>query len=315
MIEDFYPQKPELVDKKRQNNLLMTIGSIVLFVLLFMVFFTEELNFILSLVVVLLVHELGHFLLMKNYNYKHVRMLFVPFMGAFVQGEKEEYSQKESLLVSVAGPFPGIVIGIILVLFSASYESNYVLEFGLLFFILNFINLLPLDPLDGASILKLLFKINQEMFSLVFTFASSLAMILVGWFISSWLMIGFGFLMGFRVKSIQSNMQLRKLLREENVEYQTSYRKLSNRDYSIIKNILLDKIPNLRTVIDSIDESEGEQLMASQVNNTLESPLKYDASLALKVAILLYWVAVLALPIAAYIYFDLLIVYYDWFKI
>jgi len=59
-------------------------------------------DFILPLIIVLLIHEMGHFLLMKLFKYDNVRMLFIPLMGAFVQGNKEEYSQKQSLWVVIA---------------------------------------------------------------------------------------------------------------------------------------------------------------------------------------------------------------------
>lgn len=315
MSEDFYPEKPALVQKRRSGSLAVTITSIVLFVLLFMMFFTEELAFVLSLVVVLLIHELGHYSMMKRFGYENVRMLFVPFMGAFVQGEKDEYSQRESLWVSIMGPFPGVLIGLTLFYFAAHYESQYILEFAFLFVIINLINLLPLDPLDGGSILKLVFNINHDRFTMFFTFASSILMIGAGWMLDSWLMIGFGFLMGFRVRSIQSNIELRRMLDEEEVNYRITYKKLSNRDYSVIKRVLLERIPNLSAMLGSIEQDEADNLMASQVNNTLVSPFVFDASILFKVMVLLYWIVCLSLPFLAYIFRDNLVQYYVWFKI
>src|SRR5690554_7513452 len=60
---------------------------------------------------VLLFHELGHFLMMKIFNYEELNMLFSPFMGAMVSGKKKEYSQIESSLMIIAGPIPGIILG------------------------------------------------------------------------------------------------------------------------------------------------------------------------------------------------------------
>jgi hypothetical protein len=103
---DFYPPKPELIEAKPKGNLALTVFSVVLFVIAFLLVFTEEVNFIIYFLVVLLTHELGHFIMMKAFGYKNVRMLFIPLMGAFVQGSKKQYSQKESFLVIAAGPFP-----------------------------------------------------------------------------------------------------------------------------------------------------------------------------------------------------------------
>jgi Zn-dependent protease len=275
---DFYPPKPELIVPKAKGNLALTIFSIVLFVMTFLFVFTDEVNFVFHLLIVLLVHELGHFAMMKLFRYENVRMLFIPLMGAFVQGSKEEYSQKQSLLVVGAGPFPGVFIGTLLIILASKYQEAWLVDLGLLFLFLNIINLVPLDPLDGGQLFKLLIKKNHELFILVFSFISSLVLIAFGWYIDSWVMMIFGFLMGFRVRSIQNQYHLRKELKVEQVNYQTTYKLLSNRDFSKIKEVLLEHTPALRSYIDQVAPEEADPLLASQVNNVLLSPIKRDAS-------------------------------------
>ncbi len=249
---DFYPPKPELIEPKAKGSLALTIFSIVLFVVTFLFIFTDELNFVFHLLIVLLVHELGHFAIMKLFKYDNVRMLFIPMMGAFVQGSKEEYSQKQSLLVVGAGPFPGVIIGSLLIILASKYQEAWLVDLGLLFLFLNIINLVPLDPLDGGQLFKLLIRKNHELFTLIFSFVSSLILIAFGWYLDSWVMMIFGFLMGFRVRSIQNQYHLRKELKEEEVNYQTTYKSLSNRDFSKIKEVLLEHTPALRSYIDQI---------------------------------------------------------------
>ena len=95
---DFYPQKPELVEHQHKSSLSLTVFSLVLFVLTFMLIFgVKEINFIFYLILVLIIHETGHLLMMKLYRYENVRMLFVPLMGAFVQGKKKNNSQNHDL--------------------------------------------------------------------------------------------------------------------------------------------------------------------------------------------------------------------------
>ena len=136
----FYPQKPIFEEKKESGNWIKTLLSMALFIGTFLLIFEEQLSFVLMLVLVLFVHELGHFLLMKLFKYENVKMLFVPLMGAFVQGKKKQYSQFESLLVVGAGPFPGIILGVLfLFLFQINLDANYFL-ISILFFALNLIN-------------------------------------------------------------------------------------------------------------------------------------------------------------------------------
>jgi Zn-dependent protease len=311
---DLYPPKPELIEPKAKGNLALTIFSIVLFVMTFLFVFTDEVNFVFHLLIVLLIHELGHFAMMKLFRYENVRMLFIPLMGAFVQGSKEEYSQKQSLLVVGAGPFPGVFIGALLIILASKYQEAWLVDLGLLFLFLNIINLVPLDPLDGGQLFKLLIKKNHELFILVFSFISSLVLIAFGWYIDSWVMMIFGFLMGFRVRSIQNQYHLRKELKEEQVNYQTTYKLLSNRDFSKIKEVLLEHTPALRSYIDQVAPEEADPLLASQVNNVLLSPIKRDASILFKICMVALWVFSLLSPfVLLFIFFDSIKENFGWY--
>lgn len=295
---DFYPPKPELIEHKPKSNLSLTIFSLVLFVMAFLLIFKDQLDFIGYLIVILIIHEMGHYLMMKRFGYKNVRMLFIPLMGAFVQGKKSSYSQKQSFWVLIAGPFPGIVIGCVL-LWMASWgpSYNWLGEPALLFLLLNIVNLLPLDPLDGGQMFKLFVKRNNELFLMIFALVSSLGLIAVGWFINSWLVIIFGFFMGFRVRALQKKYQMHRELSGEEVNYATTYKLLSNRDFAKIKEVVLEHTPALRRFVDQVSPDESDPVMASQVNNVLVTPVEKDASWLFKAFILLFWIGSLISPL------------------
>jgi stage IV sporulation protein FB len=300
---DYYPQKPELIEKKINKGIGKTIFSILLFIMAFSLIGAGDIQFILFLVIVLLVHELGHFTMMKLFKYKDVQMLFVPFMGAFVKGNRENEKQTQSLLVILAGPIPGIVIGLTLLYFGNNSELKWMNDLAFLFLFLNSLNLLPLDPLDGGQLLKILVNNKQERFQLIFTFISSLVLILSGWYFELWLIVIFGFFMGFRVKAIQKNYQIHKELDEQEVNYNTSYKLLSNKDFSFIKNVVVQHTPALRTYIDQIDDGSIDPVIASQVNNVLVNPFQRNASVLYKMFIVVIWIVAFVSPfIAAYFF-------------
>lgn len=309
---DYYPDKPKLNEPVSKGGLSMTIFSMVLFVLVFSMLFDNQLDIILYLLIVLVIHELGHFLLMKRFNYKNVRMLFVPLMGAFVQGKKEEYSQKQSFLVTMAGPFPGIIFGSMLILFAANNHVGWGLELGALFIFLNVLNLLPLDPLDGGQMFKLFFSEKNEFLLMVFALISSLVLIGIGWFIDSFILIIIGFFLGFRVRALQKQYQMHKELDQNSVEYTTTYKLLSNRDFSKIKNVVLEHTPALKQFIDQVSSDEADPVIASQVNNVLVPPLVKDAHVMFKVLVILLWLLAIATPI--YLYFALDFSWYNGFQ-
>ena len=166
---ELYPEKPKLIEYQRRNNWSLTFFSMVLFVLLFSYIFIDKMNVILYLVGVLFLHELGHYIGMKKFDYRNVRMLFVPILGAFVHGKKDKYSQRETMLVVALGPIPGAIIGALCIYFSSSLGSPELFLLGVLFSALNVLNLLPIDPLDGGQLLKHLFNRNTELFLFIFS--------------------------------------------------------------------------------------------------------------------------------------------------
>ena len=176
-------------------------------------------------------------------------------------------------------------------------------DLAFLFLFLNSLNLLPLDPLDGGQLLKILVNNKQERFQLIFTFISSLVLILSGWYFELWLIVIFGFFMGFRVKAIQKNYQIHKELDEQEVNYNTSYKLLSNKDFSFIKNVVVQHTPALRTYIDQIDDGSIDPVIASQVNNVLVNPFQRNASVLYKMFIVVIWIVAFVSPfIAAYFF-------------
>lgn len=294
---DFYPEKPDLVEYAPKSSLSLTIFSLVVFIMVFLLFFEDQFLFLVNLLIVLVIHEMGHFAAMKAFRYKNVRMLFIPLMGAFVQGKKSNYSQKQSLIVLISGPFPGIVIGNSLFWYaSLSPYNTWLGEPAMLFILLNIINLIPLDPLDGGQMFKLLVKRVNEFLLMIFALISSLALIAIGAYSGYYIISGFGFFMAFRVRALQKKYQMHKELLGDSVNYATTYKLLSNQDFSKIKNVVLQHTPALRKFIDQVSSEEAEPVLASQVNNVLVTPIERDTSIFFRILIVGFWLLSFASP-------------------
>jgi membrane-associated protease RseP (regulator of RpoE activity) len=293
---DLYPQKPLIEKVKIESNWGLTFFSLVLFVGTFLFLFKDQIRFVLFLILVLFIHEMGHFLFMKLFKYENVRMLFIPLMGAFVQGSKEKYSQKESFFVISAGPFPGIWIGSVLLVFASVYQQEWMLELSFLFLFLNVINLFPIDPLDGGQLFKLYVNKKRDLFLMLFALFSSLLMIFVGWMIDSYIILAFGFLMGFKVRGFQRNHHLRKILDEKQIPYESTYDELSNEHYAKIKEVLIEETPALKKYL-ALSEENNEEFMASHVNSALQAPVMKDAGMGLKVIFVCLWLLSLSFPV------------------
>ena len=293
---DWYEAKPVLEKVKVRSNWGLTLFSVLLFALSFLYLFADELDFIFYLVLVLFLHESGHYLLMKLFKYQDLRMLFIPLMGAFVQGSKKHYSQKESFLVIAAGPFPGVVFCLIILLLAKQYQQTRLLELSFLFLFLNVINLLPIDPLDGGQLFKLFVRQKRDLFLLLFALLSSLLMISVGYFIDSWILLAFGFLMSFKVRSFQRNYQLRQLLDQQGIDYELNYEDLSDQDYHRLKTVILEENPKLKSMHDA-HGTAVQEVVASHVNAVLSVPITRDASLLFRILLICSWLLLVSLPV------------------
>ena len=109
---------------------------------------------------------------MKIFGYKGVNMTFVPFVGAYVSGEAINLSKRNKIIVLLAGPLPGIVIGLFLFyLYQANFNSGY-FRAALPFLLLNFFNLVPISPLDGGQIFETLFFSGSRIIQLIFLYIS-----------------------------------------------------------------------------------------------------------------------------------------------
>ena len=116
--------------------------------------YTWSIESIIIIVIVILVHELGHVFGMKLFGYRNVRVLFIPMFGAVATGRQTSADSRHSILVALFGPVPGIVIGIAAGLIALSGNYEVLMKYAITSLFLNTFNLLPIFPLDGGRILR-----------------------------------------------------------------------------------------------------------------------------------------------------------------
>lgn len=285
----YFPPKPEI---REQNtaSLIKTIGSLALFVGLFALL-GIKLNYIFLIVLVLFLHELGHLIAMKRFGYQDVGMFFIPFIGAVVTGRKEEMSQLQRIIIVLAGPLPGILIGAAMLFgYSSGLLHPLFLLFGVVFVALNVLNLVPVDPLDGGKLFELLFFSFSDTAKLIFNTISAAGMLVVGLIYEQYVLMIFGSFMLFRLQSQLKLIKLRKRLMHLEIPLNTTYSSLSDKDYWRLRKEYI-QLAKLETLIhpDSKDYDEKEQVLAPAIRNLLRTPLANDVAIAGKISFILLW--------------------------
>jgi Zn-dependent protease len=128
-------------------TMLLFAGSLLL---------TGAADWVLNTTLIVLVHEIGHFLAMRATGYHQPTIFFVPFLGAATVGRKHNTTLWGELFVLAAGPVPGLVLAAAALLWVPDL-SPALSELAKLSLIINGANLLPLWPLDGGKIAQLFF--------------------------------------------------------------------------------------------------------------------------------------------------------------
>jgi Zn-dependent protease len=132
-----------------------------------------------ALVTVILLHEAGHLAAMKALGYRDTKIFFVPFLGAAAVGRREDAAAWQRAVVFLAGPLPGLAIGLVLLLGSWPLPPFFAHVASMLVW-LNAFNLLPLEPLDGGRLLNVLVFSRHAAVESAFVVSTSLALGTIG---------------------------------------------------------------------------------------------------------------------------------------
>jgi Zn-dependent protease len=117
---------------------------------------------------ILFFHEAGHWLAMRLFGYRNMRMFFIPLFGAAVTGRHWNVAGWKKALVSLAGPLPGIMLGVGLAAVAILTGNPNLRLAAILLVVLNGINLAPILPLDGGHFLHSILFCRNRWLDLIF---------------------------------------------------------------------------------------------------------------------------------------------------
>ena len=292
----YYPPKPE-IEQQSKTNVNKSLMSLGLFILLFY-FLIDDVQVLFLVVLILFIHEMGHFIAMRVFGYNGVNMFFIPLIGAMVTGEKERVSQSQRAIIVLAGPIPGVLIGCGIIAYAQTIGHTGAAIAGFMFLLINILNLLPLDPLDGGKLIETLFFSSNEKIKQVFLIASVLIMVVAGVFFQMYLLAFLGLYMSLRIKMIKSLSELRKKISVYKIPLIRTYDELTDKEYwTIRKEYILSSKLNKMIDPNEYVESQFEDRIAISVRNVLITPIEKDISATGKLFLLLLWAASLILPV------------------
>jgi Zn-dependent protease len=109
--------------------------------------------FAVALVVMILIHEMGHVVEIRRQGMSATAPVFIPFLGAAIFQRQHPTSAVNQAKIGIAGPIAGTIgATAAFFLYGATQNPIFLLAATLGFF-LNLINMLPVWQLDGAWVL------------------------------------------------------------------------------------------------------------------------------------------------------------------
>ena len=309
-----YPPKPE-PEEKKGNVWIRSITSLALYLLIGYYFFSYFLSanwiYLLILTAIVLFHELGHFLAMKIYDYKELGIFFIPLLGAYASGTKREVSQKQSSIILLAGPMPGIILGIILYLVTSDRFADLPSQaYGLLrstatlLIFLNVLNLLPVYPLDGGQLVNRLFLDDTNFIGKIFVLLSALTLgyLLVRLSMTNpylYVLLLFPAMMLVRLVTEDKNEKLTKAIESRGINLEKTYDEITDEEYWRIRNLLIENnYPTLRNISPAppYEYSANEDKVITAIESLLQRTIVQDLPWFGKAIIILIWIGSFAAP-------------------
>jgi len=296
-----YPPKPVVIEKN-QNSVMRSMLSLLLYGLLFYFIFEANVAYIAAVLLVIIVHELGHFAFMRLFNYSNVKIFIVPLLGAFTSGNKQQISQRQLTLIILGGPIPGIIIGCILLWLNRDLNNDNIKMLYQTFLVINLLNLLPFHPLDGGRLVETLFFKDNFVIRLAFGIVSILAMLLMFLFLFSPILLVVPVLIALELFNENKLQKIRTYLKEEKINIYIDYEALSDKNYWLIRDCLLLSFPRKYRGMEpgKYEYSIVESLIIQQTKSVLQPNLKFDLKVFGKIFTIVFYLFVLIAPIVLY---------------
>jgi Zn-dependent protease len=107
-------------------------------------------------VLLMLVHEMGHYVAARRAGMNVGLPTFIPFLGAWIELKDQPLSVEHEARIAFAGPFAGTVGTIVVLGLALHFDSALLMALAYAGFFLNLFNLIPIAPFDGGRIVAIL---------------------------------------------------------------------------------------------------------------------------------------------------------------
>lgn len=105
-----------------------------------------------GLVLLILVHELGHYIAARQHGLDVGAPVFIPFVGAWISLKQTQLEPEAEARIALAGPMLGSTAALVCYLLALGGQGRLYMALAQAGFMINLFNLVPLAPLDGGRV-------------------------------------------------------------------------------------------------------------------------------------------------------------------
>lgn len=143
-----------LLSGAKLGKLALTGGSMLLSVLVYAFVFGWK--YALGFVVLLFVHEMGHWLAARQRGLDVGAPTFIPFVGAWIELKERPHDAETEAWVGLGGPLLGSIGALAAYGLARATGADWLYAVAYGGIVLNLFNLIPLAPFDGGRITAVL---------------------------------------------------------------------------------------------------------------------------------------------------------------
>lgn len=136
------------------GKVLTTTGTMLLSIAVYAMFYGWR--FAAGFVILLFVHEAGHYIAARKRGLDVGAPTFIPFVGAWIQMKQMPHDAETEAYVGLGGPFAGTLAALACYFLARHFDSPLLLALSYAGFFLNLFNMIPLSPFDGGRITAVL---------------------------------------------------------------------------------------------------------------------------------------------------------------
>lgn len=143
-----------LLGSAKFGKILLVVGTMALSIAAYSLVFGWP--YAVGLVLLIFIHEMGHYMAAQQRGLKVGLPTFIPFVGAWIQLKEQPMNAEVEAYVGMAGPLVGSIGALGCYILARELDNRLLLALSYSGFFINLFNLVPVSPFDGGRITAVL---------------------------------------------------------------------------------------------------------------------------------------------------------------